>query len=405
MARSRSWNRSASPRSCSNSATCGHTWCSATTGRGSHAPTMRWNAASAGSRCVTAASAVARIGTAICCVMGALLPTPSGGNRMQSGGNNWSSTSAGSIAPAGESFVARPPSHNGSNSRAFVSVTSARPFSSRSRSAGLPLLRRDFCLHGKKTVIERAYVTAERLGLALWCQDEGGPYQYIPQPGSSFQSEGDPARRPHEYLRGGTAKLLTLFRPATGEVRAQAVEQSTNAILHPWLKRELQAILKQCSPAPLEVPQGRRWQDWDIYPAAEQLDRFFPPVRVLLILDNLAGHKSYSLVQWCAEHGILLLWTPHAGSWLNMAESVQRIIKGRALAGQDYASVQALKQALTNAVEGWNRHPTPFTWGGKRHARRDRAYARRHRLGGSGATTTYAVPRRIPSVRYYKRAA
>lgn len=254
-------------------------------------------------------------------------------------------------------------------------------------------------------MIERAYVTAERLGLQLWCQDEGGPYQCIPQPGSSFQPQGDPARRPHEYVRGGTAKLLTLFRPATGEVRAETVEQSTNAILHPWLKRELQAILKQCPSAPENVPEGRRWQDWDIYPAAEQLDRFFPPVRVLLIWDNLAGHKSYSIVQWCAEHGVLLLSTPNAGSWLNMAESVQRIIKARALAGQDYASVQALKQALTDAVEGWNRYPTPFTWGGKRHARRDRAYARRHRLGGSGATTTYALPRRIRSVRYSHRAA
>src|SRR5450756_3135321 len=87
------------------------------------------------------------------------------------------------------------------------------------KSAMIPIRRK------KKTVIERAYVTAERLGLALWCQDEGGPYQCIPQPGSSFQSEGDPARRPHEYVRGGTAKLLTLLRPATGEVRAEAVEQ------------------------------------------------------------------------------------------------------------------------------------------------------------------------------------
>ncbi len=134
------------------------------------------------------------------------------------------------------------------------------------------------------------------------------------------------------------------------------------------------------------------------------MDRFFPPVRVLLILDNLAGHKSYSLVQWCAEHGILLLYTPTAGSWLNMAESLQRILQRRALSGQHPASVQTLKRWLTEAVEGWNRHPTPFIWGGKRHARRDRAYARRHRLAGSGATTTYAVPRRIRSVRYYKRA-
>src|SRR6266567_1918100 len=100
----------------------------------------------------------------------------------------------------------------------------------------------------QKTVIERAYVTAERLGLQLWCQDEGGPYQSIPQPCSSFQPQGRPARRPHEYVRGGTAKLLTLFRPATGDVRAEAVEQSTNAILHPWLKRELEAMLVATGP-------------------------------------------------------------------------------------------------------------------------------------------------------------
>ncbi len=254
-------------------------------------------------------------------------------------------------------------------------------------------------------MIERAYVTAERLGLQLWCEDEGGPSQSIPHPGSSWQPEGQPARRPHEYVRGETAKLLTLLRPATGEVRAQAVEHSTNAVLHPWLKGELEAILKQCPAAPEVVPQGRRWQDWDIYPAAEQLDRFFPPVRVLLVLDNLAGHKSYRLVQWCAEHGILLLWTPTAGSWLNMAESLQRILQRRALSGQHPASAQTLKRWLTEAVEGWNRHRTPFIWGGKRHARRDRAYARRHRLAGSGATTTYTVPRRIRSVRYYKRVA
>ena len=132
----------------------------------------------------------------------------------------------------------------------------------------------------KKTVIERADVTAEQLGLQLWCEDEGGPYQSLPQLGHSWQPEGQPARRPHEYVRGETAKLLTLLRPVIGELRAQAVEQSTNAVLPPWRKRR-----------------------------------------------------------------------------------------------------------------------TPS------HARHDRAYARRHRLGGSGTTTTYAVPRRIRSVRYYKRAA
>ena len=257
----------------------------------------------------------------------------------------------------------------------------------------------------KSQMIERAYVIGERLGFQVWCEDEAGPYQTIPLPGESWQYENQPARQAHQYLRGETAKLLTLFRPLTGEVRAEAVQQSTNAILHPWLKRELTAILKHCPPAPETVPIGRRWQDWDIYPAADQLDHFFPPVRLLLIWDNLAGHKSQSLVQWCAEQGILLLSTPNAGSWLNMAESVQRIIKRRALQGYHTFDVETLKQWLTDAVIGWNRHPTPFIWGGTRHARRDRAFARRHRVGGSGATTSYAIPQRIRSVRYYRRAA
>src|SRR3989440_4960630 len=257
----------------------------------------------------------------------------------------------------------------------------------------------------KTLMIERAYRIGERLGLQGWCEDEAGPYQTIPQPGWSWQFENQPARQAHQYLRGETAKLLTLVRPATGEMRAEAVQQSTNAILHPWLKRELTAILKHCPPAPETVPQGRRWQDWDIYPAAEQLDRFFPPVRMLLIWDNLAGHKSPSLTQWCAEHGILLLSTPNAGSWLNMAESVQRIIKRRALQGYHVYDVEILKDWFRETIEGWNRHPTPFIWGGKRHARRDRAYARRHRLGGSGATTRYVLPQRIRSVRYYRRVA
>ena len=55
-------------------------------------------------------------------------------------------------------------------------------------------------------------------------QDEAGPYQTAPQPGQSWQSwqpEAHPARQPHEYERVGVAKLLTLFRPATGQVRAR----------------------------------------------------------------------------------------------------------------------------------------------------------------------------------------
>ena len=66
-------------------------------------------------------------------------------------------------------------------------------------------------------MIELAYGGAEAAGVPVWCQDEAGPYQAIPQPGAAWQPADQPARRPHEYLREGTAKLLTLFRPATGD--------------------------------------------------------------------------------------------------------------------------------------------------------------------------------------------
>jgi DDE superfamily endonuclease len=193
---------------------------------------------------------------------------------------------------------------------------------------------------------------------------------------------GCPQRQPHEYLRGGTAKLLTLFRPATGEVRARGVTSAPNAVLHPWLKGELTAILAGLpavtTPEP-ERPPLARWETWLGHAPAEPL----PPLRVLLVWDNLAGHKTPALVQWLWRHGVLPLYTPLSGSWLNMAESLQRIIVGRALAGQHPRTAAELIQWLEEAVAGWNAAPTPFMWGGKRRARRLRA--RQRRLAGSGA--------------------
>ena len=72
----------------------------------------------------------------------------------------------------------------------------------------------------------------------MWTEDEAGPYQTVPYPGASWQPIGEPKRRPHEYVRQGTAKLLTLFHPATGEVRVRGVRRTTNEVLHPWLKEE-----------------------------------------------------------------------------------------------------------------------------------------------------------------------
>jgi hypothetical protein len=110
----------------------------------------------------------------------------------------------------------------------------------------------------------------------------------------------------------------------------------------------------------------------------------------VLVLDNLAGHLSYDLVQWFFEHGVMPLYTPVGGSWLNMAESVQRIIVPRALAGQHPKDAQQIIDWLEQTVVGWNKKPTPFVWNGKRRRRRERARFRR--LAGSGAAIRVCNP-------------
>lgn len=66
-----------------------------------------------------------------------------------------------------------------------------------------------------------------------------------------------------------------------------------------------------------------------------------------------------------------------------MAESVQRIIVSRALAGQHPKTAGQVIEWLEDTVVGWKRDPSPFVWKGKRYQRRKWVHLRR--LGGSEA--------------------
>jgi hypothetical protein len=228
----------------------------------------------------------------------------------------------------------------------------------------------------------------EKMGLAVWVEDEAGPYQTVPYAGESWQPEGHPVRQPHEYIRNGTAKLLTLFHPATGQVRVKGVTQSTNAILHPWVKEQICEILKTLPEKPVLDDETNRqlWQAWQAGLSKRiTLSEKLPPLRMLLIWDNLKGHYTPEMVLWLFEHGVMPLYTPLGGSWLNMAESIQRILIRRALQGQNPETPQQIIVWLEAVARCWNTDPTPFEWGGARAVRRERSYRRRHALGGSGA--------------------
>ena len=235
----------------------------------------------------------------------------------------------------------------------------------------------------KKALIDLAYRVGEHYGVPIWCQDETGPYQAVPQSSVSWQPRGQPTTQPHEYLRGGTAKLLTLFHPATGQVRAQGVTRGTNAVLHPWLRDHLHEIVTAL-PVAVALPATHPLQEhWATVAASWLPDTPLPPLRLILVWDHLAGHKSHALVRWLRTQGILPLYTPLSGSWLTRAASVQRILVPRTLADQHPTTPQEIITALEETGTGWNRTPAPFVWAGKRSERRARA--RQRRMGGSGA--------------------
>ncbi len=224
----------------------------------------------------------------------------------------------------------------------------------------------------------------------MWCEDEAGPYQAIPHAGYQWSMIGCPLKQSHEYVKGAPSKLLTLFHPKSGHVIGKGVKNCPNTVLHSWLKEKIEGILEQSSEVSVcEESKKERYEKWKKWQEGLKmpftLPTDLPSLRMLLIMDNLKGHKTPSFVLWLVEHGVMPLYTPLAGSWLNMAESIQNIIKKRALNGQHPKNAEETIQWLEGAVERWNCNPTPFIWNGKRAERRKKRREKLKALKGSGA--------------------
>ena len=175
----------------------------------------------------------------------------------------------------------------------------------------------------------------------------------------------------------------------TGQVHLQPVSSCTNAVLHGWLKDRLATILATLpvSAAPPDAAVTRRaWEAWqDGLAERFALPAELPPLRMLLVWDNLTGHKTAEMVAWLCRHGVMPLPTPLGGSWLNMAESIQRVLKRRTLDGQHPQNPTEIGTWFQQTAQAWNRQPMPFLWNGKRRQRRRKRSGDGHAVGGSRA--------------------
>lgn len=152
---------------------------------------------------------------------------------------------------------------------------------------------------------------------------------------------------------------------------------------------EFLASLPQPGVAPKPSENRDRWEMWfESLSKRPDLPSDLPPLRLLLVIGNLAGHKSDTLVQRFFSQGIIPLYIRLSGSLLNMAESLQLILERRTLDGQHSIMLaQIIDWLETTAGVGTVSRPR-LSGGGKQATRRVRQRQRQQAklaLGGSGA--------------------
>lgn len=118
----------------------------------------------------------------------------------------------------------------------------------------------------------------------------------------------------------------------------RGVRRTTNEVLHHWLKEELTAVLETLPPPRKETLDAQHnraeWKSWQEGLSVRiTLPKDSPPLRMLLVWDNLIGHLNAELLLWMFSKGVMVLYTPLGGSWLNMSESIIRARKRRHAVG------------------------------------------------------------------------
>ena len=88
-----------------------------------------------------------------------------------------------------------------------------------------------------------------------------------------------------------------------------------------------------------------------------------PGVRIHIILDNYATHKTPAVKRWLLRHPEYHLhFIPTSSSWLNQIERFFAEITEKRIRRGAFTSVGELEAAIEGYLQAHNQQPRPFVW-------------------------------------------
>lgn len=94
-----------------------------------------------------------------------------------------------------------------------------------------------------------------------------------------------------------------------------------------------------------------------------QIVAHWSPGEVILILDNLASHKTLDVRLWALAHPrVRFLFQPTYAPWLNLIEPWWKTLRSLALKGRRFEDAHEITHAIAVATQYWNQQRKPYVW-------------------------------------------
>jgi transposase len=95
----------------------------------------------------------------------------------------------------------------------------------------------------------------------------------------------------------------------------------------------------------------------------ERLVQHWSQGELILILDNLAVHKTLEVRLWAVVHPqVRFLFQPTYSPWLNLIEPWWKTLRSLALKGRRFDFPTDIPPAIAAATHFWNQQAHPYQW-------------------------------------------